>query len=127
MDKQIRTYIYIDGYNLYYRAVKSTPFKWLDLKKLFTLLLQPKHSMISIKYFTALVSATPHDPQKPIRQETYLRALHKHIPEIEIYYGHFLSNPIRAPLMNPTKTLKFAEVIKTEEKGSDVNLAVHLP
>lgn len=30
------------------------------------------------------------------------------------------------PLVNPTKNRKKARVIKTEEKGSDVNLAVHL-
>jgi uncharacterized LabA/DUF88 family protein len=93
---------------------------------IFKRLLQPKHLILSIKYFTARVSATPNDPQKPIRQETYLRALEAYIPEIEIYYGHFLSNPIRAPLVTPTKTQRHADVIKTEEKGSDVNLAVHL-
>ena len=30
------------------------------------------------------------------------------------------------PLARPSKTRKTADVIKTEEKGSDVNLAVHL-
>jgi len=29
-------------------------------------------------------------------------------------------------LVNPTATQQFADVIKTEEKGSDVNLAIHL-
>ena len=55
-----------------------------------------------------------------------LRALQVYIPYIEIYYGHFLRNPIIAPLVTPTKTEQYAYVIKTEEKGSDVNLAVHL-
>ena len=113
-------------FNLYYGAVKGTAYKWLDLKTLFLRILKPKHQILSIKYFTALVSGTDRDPQKPIRQKTYLRALQKYIPEIEIYYGHFLSNPIRAPLVTPTEGQHFADVIKTEEKGSDVNLAVHL-
>ena len=26
--------LYVDGFNLYYRAVRGTPFKWLDLRKL---------------------------------------------------------------------------------------------
>jgi hypothetical protein len=30
---QVRTSIYIDGFNLYYRALKGTPYKWLDVKK----------------------------------------------------------------------------------------------
>ena len=30
------------------------------------------------------------------------------------------------PLANPINKTKFAQVIKTEEKGSDVNIAVHL-
>lgn len=29
----MRTSIYSDGFNLYYRAVRGTPFKWLDLKQ----------------------------------------------------------------------------------------------
>ena len=28
------TNVYIDGFNLYYRALKDTPFRWLDLRKL---------------------------------------------------------------------------------------------
>jgi uncharacterized LabA/DUF88 family protein len=124
--EKVRTYIYIDGFNLYYGSVKNTPYKWLDVKKFFENVLHSKHSIDSIKYFTALVSSPLNDPQKTNRQQTYLRALKKHIPELEIYYGHFLSNPIRAPLVTPTATEKFADVIKTEEKGSDVNIAVHL-
>lgn len=120
------TYIYIDGFNLYYGSVKGTRYKWLDLKKFFETVLHAKHLIVTIKYFTALVSSPTHDPQKTTRQQAYLRALKAYIPELEIYLGHFLSNTIRAPLAYPTRTNKFADVIKTEEKGSDVNLAVHL-
>ena len=118
------SHLYIDGFNLYYRAVKGTAYKWLDLKKLLSHLLNPQNEIIKIKYFTALVSGQV-DPSKPIRQKTYIRALQKYIPELEVYYGHFLSHEIDAPLAN-TSPLRFARVIKIEEKGSDVNLAVHL-
>jgi len=121
----MRTYIYIDGFNFYYRAVRKTPYKWLDFKELFTKLLNPTNQIIAIKYFTARVTGK-FDPDQPIRQKTYLRALQKHIPEISIYYGHFLSNKARAPLATPIGNQRFVEIIKTEEKGSDVNLAVHL-
>ena len=30
----MRTRVYIDGFNLYYGAVKGTSFKWLDLVEL---------------------------------------------------------------------------------------------
>lgn len=120
----MRTYIYIDGFNLFYRAVKGTPYKWLDLKKLCLSLLSPKNTIQAIKYYTALVSGKI-DPQNPIRQKTYIRALEKYIPELSVYYGHFLSHEVRAPLAN-SNPFKFANIIKTEEKGSDVNIAVHL-
>ena len=28
------TNVYIDGFNLYYRALKDTPFRWLDPREL---------------------------------------------------------------------------------------------
>jgi len=120
-----RTYIYIDGFNLYYRGLKNTPYKWLDLKTLCQKILDKTHKIESIKYFTAIVSGKL-DPQKPIKQQTYIRAIEKYIPEISVYYGHFLSNPVWAMLSKPTKKQRFVKIIKTEEKGSDVNLAVHL-
>lgn len=120
----MRTYIYIDGFNLFYRAVKGTPYKWLDLKQLCLSLLDPKNIIQSIKYYTALVSGKI-DPQNPIRQKTYIRALEKHIPELSVHYGHFLSHEVRAPLAK-TNPIRFANILKTEEKGSDVNIAVHL-
>ena len=119
-----RTYIYIDGFNFYYRLIKNTPYKWLDLKSLFTKLLSPQNDVLKIKYFTALVSGRI-DPDQPIRQKTYIRALEKYIPELEVHYGHFLSHEVDAPLAG-SSPMKFVKIIKSEEKGSDVNLAVHL-
>jgi len=121
---QLRTYIYIDGFNFYYRAIKGTPYKWLDLKKLFSSLLGSQNEILKIKYFTTMVSGK-YDPGKPNRQINYLRALEHHIPEISIYYGMFLSHPVKMPLAD-SKDFKLVTVMKTEEKGSDVNLAVHL-
>ena len=43
---------------------------------------------------------------------------------IETIFGHFLALQINIPLANnPSKSVR---VIKTEEKGSDVNIAAHL-
>lgn len=122
----MKTHVYVDGFNLYYGAVKGTPYKWLDIKKLCELLL-PKHHIARIKYFTAPVSGRPGDPNQPTRQQMFLRALVT-LPDFEIIYGHFLTNETYMPLAGspPGAPLKYAKVIKTEEKGSDVNLATHL-
>lgn len=37
-----------------------------------------------------------------------------------------MSHIVRAPLANPINGKKTVEIIKTEEKGSDVNIAVHM-
>ncbi|MDE0058934.1 MAG: NYN domain-containing protein [Defluviicoccus sp.] len=122
----MRTFVYVDGFNLYYGALKETPWKWLDLPALFARVLQPHHDILKVKYYTARVSGTPADRSKPQRQDVYLRALRHFRPEIEVYFGHFLSHAVTAPLAQPVGNLRTARVIRTEEKGSDVNLAVHL-
>jgi hypothetical protein len=85
----------------------------------------PKNDIVEIKYFTARVKPRPGDPGQPNRQQMYIRAL-RTIPNISIYYGHFLSNTVRLPLALPSGKNKFVDVCKTEEKGSDVNLTTHL-
>ena len=122
----MRTFVYVDGFNLYYGALKGTPWKWLDLVALFGRVLQAHHEILSVEYFTARVSGSDRDPSKPQRQDVYLRALQHYRPEVEVCFGHFLSHPVRAPLAQPVGHRRTAEVIRTEEKGSDVNLAVHL-
>jgi uncharacterized LabA/DUF88 family protein len=121
----MKTFVYIDGFNLYYGAVKKTPYKWLDIEKLCQLLL-PRNSILKIKYFTARVSARPNDPDQPNRQALFLRALRTN-PKIEITYGHFLEHEVSMPIADPIPGgNRYARVIKTEEKGSDVNLAAHM-
>jgi hypothetical protein len=118
-----RTNVYVDGFNLYYGALKGTPYRWLDLAKLCEIML-PGDTIQSIKYFTARVSGRPHDPSQPTRQQVYLRAL-KTIANLSIIYGHFLTHSRRMVLTgsNPPKRV-WVDV--TEGKGSDVNLATHL-
>ncbi|MGE5222035.1 MAG: NYN domain-containing protein [Omnitrophica WOR_2 bacterium] len=111
----MKTYVYVDGFNLYYGAVKGTPYKWLDLARLCSLLL-PKNQILKIKYFTALVNARPDDPDKPTRQQIYLRALHT-IPNLEIIYGHFLEHRVSLPLANSQPgSRKYAWVINCQER-----------
>jgi len=125
MGENVKTIVYVDGFNLYYGAVKETPYKWLNIHKMCQMHLK-KDQIVGIKYFTAKIISRPDDPQKHIRQLVYLRALET-LPNFEIIYGHYLSHEVSMPLANPnSRGPKFARVIKTEEKGSDVNLAVHM-
>jgi NYN domain len=117
--------VYVDGFNLYYGALKNTPYKWLDLDALFRILL-PSYQIQRIRYFTARVSGRAGNMQAPSRQNTYLRAL-RTLPNVTIHLGHFLTTEVRMPLAKPTSSgAKTVKVIKTEEKGSDVNLATYL-
>src|SRR6266446_5066282 len=123
----MRTFIYIDGFNLYYGSVKDTAYKWLDLMALFKAILKPYNDIQAIKYYTAMVSARPGALDAPVHQTTYLNALRAHTPQIEITLGHFLTSSKTMRLVNPPLIgSKYANVIKTEEKGSDVNLALHV-
>ena len=123
----MRTYVYIDGLNLYYRALQHTQWKWLDLLALCEQALEPRNRILKIKYFTSRVVKTERDPQQPERQNTYLRALQHLYPEkIKVRLGHFLSSPGRFPLADPAEKGRIVDVMRLEEKGSDVNLAVHL-
>lgn len=121
----MRTFVYVDGFNLYYRALRNTRFKWLDLHALVSGLLAPENEIKALKYYTARVMGD-RDPDQPRRQQIYFNAL-KAIPSLEIYFGHFLSNPKWRPLVNPPPGgNEYVQVKNTEEKGSDVNLASHL-
>lgn len=120
------TNVYIDGFNLYYGCVKGTPYKWLNIAELCRLSL-PKHYQIHrIRYFTALVKPRPSNPQQDMRQQTFIRALQT-LPSLTVHYGEFLQSEVRMYLAHPpAKGPSTALVIKTEEKGSDVNLATYL-
>ncbi len=119
-----RTYIYVDGFNLYYGSLKKTSYKWLDLKALFKSILAPDNQILKIKYYSARVSDKI-SLGASARQHAYIRAIST-IPEVEVHWGSFLYSEKfkpNAPLTNP-KT--YSKVVVVEEKGSDVNIATHL-
>lgn len=173
----LRTNIYIDGFNLYFGSLKKSNYKWLDVAKMCSLLLPEKNNIQNIKYFTAQVSARLNDPQQPVRQQMYYRAL-RTIPNLKIMCGQFQTRRVRMPMVNaeydrgqnknnhilcfrsnnegdgqpeavrqhlyysqtdlhnfdvhavftqvPKDKIQSAYVLRTDEKGSDVNLATHL-
>ena len=123
----MRTRVYIDGFNLYYGCLKGTPYKWLDLAAFCRSSFPPPRNDIDhIRYFTAHVNARPNDPQQPIRQQTLLRAL-RTIPHLTVHLGSYQEKPTRMPLHPPpSHGPRTVQVMKSEEKGSDVNIATYL-
>jgi NYN domain len=125
MGSKVKTIVYIDGFNLYYGCLKGSRNKWLDLFALFEKILPTSCNLIKVKYFTARAKPLANDPDAPIRQDIYLRALNSFYPrKIEIIEGHFLLKNKRVPLLSSPHNM--VEIIQAEEKGSDVNLAVEL-
>jgi hypothetical protein len=132
---RMRTIVYVDGFYLYYRLLKSRlHLKWVNPLALAKEILKPPNNVIKVRYFTARVSGRL-DPDAPARQQLYLDAI-AGVPEIEIHFGSFLEKPKYAglvkPKLAPGDKLPFlrwpdvAYVWKTEEKGSDVALASYL-
>lgn len=129
--------VYVDGFNLYYGALRGSPHKWLNLEAWCQRLL-PGYQVESILYCTArVVGNLPGNPGADVRQQAYLRALGT-LQTVTILQGIFKANNTRAPrrpdgacvccgtvppgcncCVGPT-----VPIIKMEEKGSDVNLAV---
>jgi hypothetical protein len=83
-----RTIVYIDGFNLYYRALKGTAHKWLDIAAMSAACLPTGYQIQAINYYTAHISGRL-DPTAPARQQTYLRALES-LPKVAIFTAIFL-------------------------------------
>ena len=120
-----RARVYIDGFNLFFGAVKGTNHKWLNPVALSERLLRG-HSILKVNYFTARVDDRPDDPDQSQRQDVYLRALYT-LPLVEVHLGLFKTRPRRVRLARPRPGGElFDEAMITEEKGTDVALAAHL-
>jgi hypothetical protein len=130
----MRTIVYVDGFNLYYRALRRTRHKWLNLHALCQASLRKGCNVVAINYYTARVSGN-RNPTSPKDQNTYLKALGT-LPTVQVHFGNFqvtdtwmaLAQPFQfSPQgQTPFPIPELVRVVKTEEKGSDVNLGAHL-
>ncbi len=132
----MRAVFYIDGFNFYFLRTKNQPqYKWLNLKALADEIVAIGTDVAAVNYYTANVSGKI-DTDAPRRQALLFSAL-RTIPEINIVLGRFLytekwSGLVKPPRAKPTTYVwgnpapDVVFVKKTEEKGSDVNLGVHL-
>lgn len=132
-----RIFFYIDGFNLYYgirdrgrkvpcqkdhnkwRPTKTSKYKWLDISKLCHLLMSTGE-ISKIKYFTARIRG---EAEKEQRQDNYLKLLSSS-HEVEIIEGNFLQSHVFMRRASPPNSV--VNVIKNEEKGTDVNIASHM-
>jgi 6-hydroxy-3-succinoylpyridine 3-monooxygenase len=111
-----RSVIYIDGFNLYYGALRGGPYKWLNLDRYFHLLL-PNDNIQKIRYFAARVVGP-----RAANQDAYLSALTT-LPLVEVILGKFKVKQVQGlcpscPLLTPQFFSTF------EEKRTDVNIAL---
>jgi len=94
----LRVRVYVDGFNLYYGALKGTPFKWLNLVALSEQVLPPGCTVDRVNYFTARVSGAS-KPGASHRQHAYLSALNT-LPLVTVHFGSFLAKTAWRPLTN---------------------------
>ena len=119
------TNVYIDGFNLYYGALKGSRYKWLDPRLLATNLL-PGHEIARICYCTARLEPRQDDHGPRRRQNIYLRAL-RTLPNLDVLYGTFRRRIKRRPLVKPiTGFPNIVSILEWEEKKTDVNLATEM-
>jgi hypothetical protein len=110
--------------------VRGTPYKWLNLLEVCQKLL-PRDEVERVKYFTARVDARVGDPDQPLRQMRYWRAL-RTLGSVEIILGHFLTAPKTMPEFASAERINalaaqgvdvrgmrpsMVRVLRSEEKG----------
>lgn len=150
----MKTHVYIDGYNLYYGRLRTTPYKWLDVGALAHRIVgaQDPHAEVTcVRYFTApaLEKYARRGAASVNAQSAYHRALDwvhmkmvdgaphrgvlyeqdKPCPRFQIVYGkHSLHPNVSRPRFSQdTKWPSKADLVKVweiVEKETDVNLAL---
>jgi uncharacterized LabA/DUF88 family protein len=112
-----RANVYVDGFNLYYGALRGSPHRWLNLERYFVALRQAD-DVHRIHYFTARVSPVSST------QDTYLRALMT-LPRVNIIEGKFKNREIRCRVSACTHAGSRTVIVPTE-KRTDVNIALQM-
>lgn len=134
--KNLRTIAYIDGYNLYYGCLHGSPYKWLDVVTLCRNLVHaqnPASELVQVKFFTADVKSrlSRHGLQGQISQQSYHRALSGRYPSetLEVIKGYHITHRAKLPLYDKDKPVSIENKVAvwhTEEKQTDINIALHM-
>ena len=114
-----RAICYIDGFNLYYGAVKQTPYKWLNIQEL-CVSLRSSDDVVAVRYFTSKVVGM----KAAERQAIFLRAL-RTLPLVSIHQGSFTRKNVgcEVPFCQHAGHKNYDVLV---EKKTDVNIAIHM-
>ncbi|UPG91063.1 NYN domain-containing protein [Luteibacter aegosomaticola] len=127
----MRTFAYVDGYNLFYGCLRGSLFKWLDLGELLRGILRvqdPASTLLGTRYFTSRVMPkfSPHGTKSEAAQLAYLRALDAQ-PDVHVTLGRYTAVKFRAMrFCRPPRADKRVATWRLEEKETDVSLAVSM-
>ena len=130
--RNIKTIVYIDGYNLYYGLLRKSKLKWLDVVQLFrTHVLDKNAELVEVRYYTApVLGRMSDDPRSTQRQRQYLQALKTMYPQsLVIVEGRIQASKPHLRLAKPIPQLPELQIVQVfdfNEKKTDVNLASDL-
>ena len=114
-----RAIAYVDGFNLYFGVLRSSPgVKWLDIQS-FVEFLRPNEEVVHVRYFTALVDPEMHVSTTRDRQKRYHKAL-RSCANVQVIEGKYQFRDVtcRAKCREPYQI--------AEEKKTDVGIAVQM-
>ena len=117
--------VYVDALNLYYGLLRGTKYRWLDIYKFVQT--QFSQEIREIKFFFAAMKPTLLDMDAPSRQKAYLDALKEFVWQkctVTFIEWYFLDNVSKSGI--DTKSGELVTIITNEEKGTDVNIWVHI-
>lgn len=128
--QNLRTIVYIDGFNLYYglKQKYGRKYMWLNIEK-FARNITPTHGfLVNAKYFTSRLRGFSTNPEKLRRQSQFLRAVQTLSPNVITIEGNYQSfqshckhcdNFINCPHCGTPH-------VKPNEKKTDVNIATSM-
>ena len=122
----MRIRVFVDDMNLYNRVFKPLNIKWVDMEAMLLEQLQTKFPDAEIEkliLFTSIMNGKAGD-----KQRIYLSTLQKLSPKISIKEGRFVTRPKLLPVVDEESNLtgNFENVLVSEEKGTDVNIATEI-
>jgi hypothetical protein len=131
----MKTIAYVDGYNLYQGLLRHSNYKWVDLVRLFEVILRkedPTLELAQVKFFTAQVKArfSRHGEQAVTSQSRYHRALKAlHGDRIDIHTGFFSDERAMLIRHHGSRAVDLQDRIpvwRIEEKQTDVRLSLEM-
>jgi hypothetical protein len=114
-----RTFVYIDGYNLYFGVFRYRPsMKWPNFMSYFREI-RPHDDVVAVRYFTAIIDPKAEESASRDRQEKLLMAFGA-FPRISVILGRYQDRTVKCGGACAEK------YVVPEEKKTDVNIAVKM-